>query len=183
MRLNRYSPRTEQVYVDWIKRFIRFHGVRHPQEIGPDEVKAFLSHLATQMNVAASTQNQAFSALLFLCQKVLKERLPWIDDIVRANTNRRRHLICSEIGSVCARSSTKQGRKCCDLKPLATIRAKLVQSDEILSCPDDFRNSKRIGLRMPNGHAGFTRDAVIHVFENVPYVTQRHERTDAFCEP
>jgi len=83
MRLNRYSPRTEAVYVDWIKRFI-FHGVRHPQEMGADEVKAFLSHLATQMNVAASTQNQAFSALLFLYQEVLKERLPWIDDIVRA---------------------------------------------------------------------------------------------------
>jgi site-specific recombinase XerD len=75
IRLNRYSPRTEQVYVDWIKRYIRFHGVRHPQEMGADEVKAFLSHLATQMNVAASTQNQAFSALLFLYQQVLKERL------------------------------------------------------------------------------------------------------------
>jgi integron integrase len=84
MRLNRYSPRTEQAYVDWIKRFIRFHGVRHPHEMGADEVKAFLSHLATQMNVAASTQNQAFSALLFLYQEVLKERLPWINDIVRA---------------------------------------------------------------------------------------------------
>jgi site-specific recombinase XerD len=66
MRLNRYSPRTEQAYVDWIKRFIRFHGVRHPQDMGAEEVKAFLSHLATQMKVAASTQNQAFSALLFL---------------------------------------------------------------------------------------------------------------------
>jgi site-specific recombinase XerD len=80
----RYSPRTEAAYVDWIKRYIRFHGIRHPQEMGAEEVKAFLSHLATQMNVAASTQNQAFSALLFLCQEVLKERLPWIDDIVRA---------------------------------------------------------------------------------------------------
>src|SRR6266446_4016242 len=65
-------------------RFIRFHGVRHPQEMGAEEVKAFLTHLATQMNVAASTQNQAFSALLFLYQEVLKQRLPWIDDIVRA---------------------------------------------------------------------------------------------------
>ena len=80
----RYSPRTEAAYVDWIKRFIRCHNVRHPQEIGADEVKAFLSHLAIQMNVAASTQNQAFSALLFLYQEVLKQRLPWIDDIVRA---------------------------------------------------------------------------------------------------
>ena len=84
MRLNRYSPRTEEVYLEWIKRFIRFHGVRHPQEMGAEEVKAFLSHLATEMNVAASTQNQAFSALLFLYQEVLKQRLPWIEDIVRA---------------------------------------------------------------------------------------------------
>jgi site-specific recombinase XerD len=76
LRTNRYSPRTEQVYVEWIKRFIRFHGVRHPQEMGAEEVKAFLSHLATQMNVAASTQNQAFSALLFLYQEVLNQRLP-----------------------------------------------------------------------------------------------------------
>jgi integron integrase len=85
MRTGRYSPRTETAYVDWIKRYIRFHGIRHPQEMGADEVKAFLSHLATQMNVAASTQNQAFSALLFLYQGVLEKRLPWIDDIVRAS--------------------------------------------------------------------------------------------------
>ena len=84
MRVNRYSPRSEAVYIHWVKRFIRFHGVRHPQEMGAEEVKAFLSHLATEMNVAASTQNQAFSALLFLYQEVLKQRLPWIDDIVRA---------------------------------------------------------------------------------------------------
>jgi integron integrase len=85
MRASRYSPRTEAAYVDWIKRYIRFHGIRHPQEMGAEEVKAFLSHLATQMNVAASTQNQAFSALLFLYQEVLKKRLPWIDNIVRAS--------------------------------------------------------------------------------------------------
>jgi integron integrase len=84
LRLNRYSSHTEAAYVDWIKRYIRFHGIRHPQEMGAEEVKAFLGHLATEMNVAASTQNQAFSALLFLYQQVLKERLPWIDDIVRS---------------------------------------------------------------------------------------------------
>jgi hypothetical protein len=63
MRLNRYSPRTEAAYIDWIKRFIRFHGVRHPQEMGADEVKVFLGHLATEMNVAASTQNQYLTVL------------------------------------------------------------------------------------------------------------------------
>jgi hypothetical protein len=66
LRTHRYSVRTEQAYVDWIKRFIRFHSIRHPKETGAEEVKAFLSHLATEMNVAASTQNQVFSALLFL---------------------------------------------------------------------------------------------------------------------
>jgi site-specific recombinase XerD len=89
MRASRYSPRTEAAYVEWIKRYVRFHGIRHPQEMGADEVKAFLSHLATQMNVAASTQNQAFSALLFLYQEVLKKRMPWIDDIVRASRPRK----------------------------------------------------------------------------------------------
>ena len=84
VRFNHYSPRTEQAYVDWIERFIRFHGIRHPQEMGAEEVRAFLTHLATEMKVAASTQNQAFSALLFLYREVLKQRLPWIDDIVRA---------------------------------------------------------------------------------------------------
>jgi len=62
MRLNRYSPRTEAAYVEWIKRFIRFHGVRHPQEMGVEEVKAFLSHLATQMNVAVLRQWQILTA-------------------------------------------------------------------------------------------------------------------------
>jgi site-specific recombinase XerD len=84
VRFNHYSPPTEQAYVDWIERFIRFHGIRHPQEMGAEEVRAFLTHLATELNVTASTQNQAFSALFFLYREVLKERLPWIDDIVRA---------------------------------------------------------------------------------------------------
>jgi integron integrase len=84
IRFNHYSPRTEEAYVDWIKRFIHFHGIRHPQEMGADEVRDFLTHLATELDVAASTQNQAFSALLFLYREVLQQKLPWIDNIVRA---------------------------------------------------------------------------------------------------
>lgn len=84
IRSNRYSPRTEQAYLDWIKRYIHFHGIRHPQEMGAEEVRGFLTHLATELDVAASTQNQAFSALLFLYREVLQQKLPWIDDIVRA---------------------------------------------------------------------------------------------------
>jgi integrase len=70
--------------VDWIKRFIPFHGKRHPESMGTEEVRAFLTDLAANQNVAASTQNQAFSALLFLYRDVLKQDLPWIDNIERA---------------------------------------------------------------------------------------------------
>ncbi len=66
LRRKHYSIRTEQSYVDWIKRFILFHGKRHPAQMGKIEVIAFLTHLAVQRNVAASTQNQALSAILFL---------------------------------------------------------------------------------------------------------------------
>jgi hypothetical protein len=66
IRLKHYSYRTEQAYVGWIKRYVLFHGVRHPSEMGAPEVEAFLTYLAVKENVAASTQNQALSALLFL---------------------------------------------------------------------------------------------------------------------
>ena len=83
VRFKHYSVRTEEVYVDWIKKFIIFHGKRHPSAIGADEVRDFLNHLANRVNVAASTQNQAFSALLFLYREVLRQDLPWIDDVDR----------------------------------------------------------------------------------------------------
>jgi integrase len=83
LRLRRYSPRTEQAYRHWIVRFLRFHRLRHPREMGGAEVSSFLSSLATRGQVAASTQNQALSALLFLYRKVLGIDLPWLDDLVR----------------------------------------------------------------------------------------------------
>lgn len=75
MRTFHYSRRTEDAYCDWIKRFILFHGKRHPRELAEAEVMAFLSHLAVNRNVAASTQNQALSALLLLYGKVLERPL------------------------------------------------------------------------------------------------------------
>jgi len=72
IRLKHYSPRTEDSYVAWIRRYILFHNKRHPQEMGSAEITAFLNHLATKEKVAASTQNQALSALLFLYREVLK---------------------------------------------------------------------------------------------------------------
>ncbi len=76
LRLRHYSIRTEQAYVQWIKRFILFHRKRHPTEMDVDEIRHFLSHLATDGGVAASTQNQALSALLFLYRDVLGVELP-----------------------------------------------------------------------------------------------------------
>lgn len=83
VRLRHYSPRTEQAYLSWMRRFLRFHGMRHPRELGAADVTAFLSSLATN-GVSASTQNQALSAILFLYEVVMGQRLPWMHDIVRA---------------------------------------------------------------------------------------------------
>ena len=84
LRLKHYSLRTEHAYLSWIKRFIVYHQMRHPAEMGEREVRDFLSHLATDRHVAASTQNQALSALLFLYRDVLDQPLDWIDAIERA---------------------------------------------------------------------------------------------------
>jgi integron integrase len=84
LRLKHYSLRTEETYLSWIKRFIVYHQKRHPAEMGEREVRAFLSGLATRRHVAASTQNQALSALLFLYREVLSQPLEWIDAIERA---------------------------------------------------------------------------------------------------
>ena len=78
LRVKRYSVRTEKAYVDWIKRFVIFHRKRHPNEMGEPEIAAFLTHLAVEGKVAASTQNQALSALLFLYQHVLDRKLEFI---------------------------------------------------------------------------------------------------------
>jgi len=84
LRLKHYSIRTEQAYVDWIKRYILFHKKRHPKDMGRAEVEAFLTHLAVEGNVAASTQNQALSALLFLYREVLKIEFDAPVDSIRA---------------------------------------------------------------------------------------------------
>src|SRR3989337_270193 len=84
LRVKHYSLRTEDAYLHWARRFICFHGKRHPREMGRPEAEAFLSHLATEERVAASTQNQALAALLFLYREVLEKELPWMDGMVRA---------------------------------------------------------------------------------------------------
>src|SRR5215470_13828430 len=83
LRVKHYSLRTEELYLHWIRRFILFHQKRHPAEMGEEEIAAFLSHLAINRHVAASTQNQAFSALLFLYQQVLDRKLEYIVGVER----------------------------------------------------------------------------------------------------
>lgn len=87
-RLRHLSLRTEEAYRNWIKRYIFFHHKQHPRELGAEAVRAFLTHLAVKERVAASTQNQAFNALLFLYRQVLKMELPNIEGVERARNSR-----------------------------------------------------------------------------------------------
>ena len=96
IRLKHYSLRTEQAYVGWIRRFIFASGKRHPRDLGAAEVEAFLSALATDRNVAAGTQNQALSAILFLYREVLRVDLPWLKSVVRAKRPRRLPVVLSK---------------------------------------------------------------------------------------
>jgi integron integrase len=89
LRVHRYALSTERTYCHWIKRFIFFHGKRHPSTMGAAEVEAFLTHLATAERVTASTQNQALHAVLYLYKQVLGVELPWLDGIVRARESKR----------------------------------------------------------------------------------------------
>ena len=85
IRTRHYSIRTEEAYVAWIRRYILYHRKRHPAAMGAEEVNAFLSHLAVEGSVSASTQAQALSALVFLYRHVLEDPLPWLQEIVRAD--------------------------------------------------------------------------------------------------
>ena len=89
LRTRHYSIRTEEAYIDWARRFILFHGKRHPRDMGAVEIEAFLSHLAVERHVSASTQNQAKAALLYLYKQVLEIDLPWLNEVVQAKRPKR----------------------------------------------------------------------------------------------
>jgi len=96
MHLRRLSPRTQETYLAWMRRFHTFHGGRDPRLLGADELTRFLNHLATDRKVAASTQNQALAALLFLYREVLEIELPWLNNMVRAKRKRRLPVVMSQ---------------------------------------------------------------------------------------
>jgi integron integrase len=95
VRYLRYSIRTEQAYIHWVRAFVRFHRMRHPREMGQPEVEAFLSWLASERQVAVSTHRQALSALLFLYQKVFGQDLPWMQSIGRPHRPPRLPVVLS----------------------------------------------------------------------------------------
>jgi integron integrase len=95
LQTRHYARRTVKTYEQWLRRFLRFHGMRHPREMGSTEVNAFLSHLAVNEQVSASTQNQALAALLFLYRNLLERELE-LDGVVRARTRQRLPVVLSE---------------------------------------------------------------------------------------
>ncbi|MFZ2161124.1 MAG: integron integrase [Sideroxyarcus sp.] len=105
LRVKHYSIRTEQTYSGWIKRYIYFHGKRHPKDMGAAEIEAFLTYLAVEGNVSASTQNLAKSALLFLYREVLEIELPWLDNVTQAKVPKRLPVVLtvSEVQNVLSR--------------------------------------------------------------------------------
>ncbi len=96
LRLRHYSYRTEKSYIYWIRKFILFHQKRHPAEMGKDEIRNYLTFLARQRKVSASTQNQALSALLFLYKHVLQKEIGYIDQIERAKKPKRIPVVFSK---------------------------------------------------------------------------------------
>jgi len=95
IRTMHYSYKTEQAYIDWIRRYICFHHKRHPSDMGAEEISTFLTHLAVKENVAASTQNQALCAIVFLYKRVLKIDLPQFDDLVWAKKPKKLPVVFS----------------------------------------------------------------------------------------
>lgn len=109
LRLRHMSPRMAEAYTAWVRRYVRFHGGKHPRGMGPREVTAFLSDFATRRNVAASTQNQALAALLFLYRDVLEAPVGWLDQLVRAKRPHRlptvmtREEVAAALGAMAGR--------------------------------------------------------------------------------
>ena len=107
LRVKHYAIRTEEQYLHWIKRYILFHGKRHPKDMGAAQIEAFLTNLAVAGKVSASTQNQAKSALLFMYREVFEQTLPWLDNVTQARVPKRLPVVLTvkEVQSVLAELS------------------------------------------------------------------------------
>jgi site-specific recombinase XerD len=123
LRVKHYSYRTEQTYVEWIKRFILFHGKRHPREMGGSEIDAFITHLAVERHVATATQNQALSAILFLYKYVLNKQLELPPSLVRPGRPKRLPTVLTH---------TEAGRVIEQLNGVPKIMTKLLYGSGLL---------------------------------------------------
>src|SRR5262245_7693641 len=121
IRVKHYSRRTEEAYVGWMRRFIRFCGTRHPRQLGPSDVTRFLSSLAVDRNVSASTQNQALAALLFLYRDVLQMPVGWLETMVRAKKSLRVPVVFTK-GEVRRVLAGCQGPRECDVGACVALR-------------------------------------------------------------
>lgn len=136
MGLRHFSPRTEEAYLGWMRRYHAFHGRRNPDGLGAQHVTAFLNSLATHGQVAASTQNQALAALLFLYREVLGVRLPWLDELIRAKTPARLPVVLTrdEVRDVLSRMEGEPRLMAtllygCGLRPLECCRLRVRDVD------------------------------------------------------
>lgn len=153
MRTRHYSIHTERAYCDWIKRYIHFHGKRHPREMTAPEVEAFLSHLAIERNVSASTQNQALSALLFLYREVLGIELAWLTNVKRAKKPKRLPVVLNA-GEVAMVLANLQGIHLLMAKLLYGSGLRLMECVRLRLRDVDF-DSRQIMVR--NGKGGKDR--------------------------
>lgn len=144
IRIKHYSIRTEQAYLQWIRRYILFHGKRHPSELGADHLSTFLSDLAVRGHVAASTQNQALHAILFLYREVLKQTLPWIEGIQRAKQPQHLPVVLSrteikhvlaQLEGTSAMSQKVTGASIYPSRSIASTRTRTASGDGSTSSP------------------------------------------------
>ena len=96
LRANRYSKKTEQAYIKWIKEYILFHGKRHPKSLAKTDLEKYLNYLAVERHVSASTQNQALNAVLYLYKKVLNIDIGWLEDVKRAKRSMRLPVVFTQ---------------------------------------------------------------------------------------
>lgn len=157
IRLHHYSSDTERAYLSWVKRFIIFHGKKHPEQMEKREVEAFLTHLAVNRVVAPSTQNLALSAILFLYQKVLETDLPWLNDVVRAKPKRRLPVVLStqEVQLLIKNCSSPQ---LLIIKLLYGSGLRLMECLRLRICDIDFSRST---IRIHDGKGGKDRASVL----------------------
>jgi integron integrase len=176
IRTRHYSIRTETAYLEWVKRYIRFHGMRHPSGMGAAEVEAFLSHLAVEGNVAASTQSQALSALLFLYREVLAQDLPWLDGITRAKKPERLPVVLS-VAEVQALLRHAEGTNSLMLRLLYGTGMRLMECCRLRVMDVDF-SMRQIVVR--NGKGGKDRVTMLPAALAQPLVDHLARVRDVF---